>query len=57
MDIRQLALAPTLDLAMVGAGGLMGLRTGLSLMVGALLNFALVVPLLMGLGDKREEST
>ena len=51
VDIRQLALSPTLDLAMVGAGGLMGIRTTLSLLVGALLNFAVVVPLMITLGE------
>ena len=51
VDIRQLSLTPTLDLAMLGAGGLMGVRTGLSLLVGALLNFALVVPIMIALGE------
>ncbi len=51
VDIRQLALVPTLDLAMVGAGGLMGVRTGLSLLVGALLNFAVVVPAMIAIGE------
>jgi uncharacterized oligopeptide transporter (OPT) family protein len=51
VDIRQLALSPTLDLAMVGAGGLMGVRTGLSLLVGALVNFAVVVPAMIALGE------
>jgi OPT family oligopeptide transporter len=51
VDIRQLALSPTLDFAMIGAGGLMGIRTGLSLLVGALLNFAVVVPIMIALGE------
>ena len=51
VDIRQLALSPTLDFAMIGAGGLMGIRTGLSLLVGALLNFAVVVPIMIELGE------
>jgi uncharacterized oligopeptide transporter (OPT) family protein len=51
VDIRQLALTPTLDLAMVGAGGLMGIRTGLSLLVGALVNFAVVVPIMISAGE------
>ncbi len=51
VDLRQLALSPTLDLAMIGAGGLMGVRTGLSLLVGALLNFGVVVPAMIALGE------
>jgi OPT family oligopeptide transporter len=51
VDIRQLALSPTLDFAMIGAGGLMGIRTASSLLVGALLNFAVVVPIMITLGE------
>ena len=36
VDLRQLALSPSLDLAMIGAGGLMGIRTASSLLVGAI---------------------
>ena len=39
VDIRQLALSPTLDFAMFGAGGLMGIRTAASMLVGTMLNF------------------
>ena len=51
MDIRQLALTPTLDFAMIGAGGLMGIRTAVSLLVGAVLNFVIVVPVMISLGE------
>jgi len=51
VDIRQLALSPTLDLAMIGAGGLMGIRTGASLLLGAALNFVIVVPVMISLGE------
>jgi len=51
VDIRQLALTPTLDLAMVGAGGLMGIRTAASLLLGAALNFVVVVPAMISLGE------
>jgi OPT family oligopeptide transporter len=51
VDLRQLALSPSLDLAMIGAGGLMGIRTASSLLVGALLNFAVVVPIMIGAGE------
>ena len=56
VDIRQLALSPTLDFAMIGAGGLMGIRTGLSLLVGALLNFVVIVPLMIALGEIQPRS-
>ena len=39
VDIRQLGAPPALDLAMFGAGGLMGIRTAGSLLLGAVLNF------------------
>jgi OPT family oligopeptide transporter len=51
VDVRQLALAPTLDFAMIGAGGLMGIRTAASLLVGATLNFVVVVPIMISLGE------
>jgi OPT family oligopeptide transporter len=51
VDIRQLALSPTLDFAMIGAGGLMGIRTASSLLIGALLNFAVIVPIMISVGE------
>jgi uncharacterized oligopeptide transporter (OPT) family protein len=51
VDIRQLALSPTLDFAMIGAGGLMGIRTAVSLLLGAVLNFVIVVPIMISLGE------
>jgi uncharacterized oligopeptide transporter (OPT) family protein len=51
VDIRQLALSPTLDFAMIGAGGLMGIRAASSLMLGAVLNFVFVAPVMIALGE------
>jgi OPT family oligopeptide transporter len=51
VDIRQLALSPTLDFAMIGAGGLMGIRAASSLLLGAALNFVLVAPVMIALGE------
>ena len=51
VDIRQLALSPTLDFAMIGAGGLMGIRTAASLLLGAVLNFVVVVPIMISIGE------
>jgi uncharacterized oligopeptide transporter (OPT) family protein len=51
VDLRQLALSPSLDFAMIGAGGLMGIRTASSLLVGAVLNFAVIVPIMITTGE------
>ena len=51
VDIRQLALSPGLDFAMIGAGGLMGIRVASSLLLGALLNFVVVAPIMISLGE------
>ena len=53
MDIpfRELTIRPELDIAMVGAGGLMGIRTGASLMVGALINYCVLAPIMIHNGD------
>jgi len=51
VDIRQLALSPALDLAMFGAGGLMGIRTANSLMVGMVVNYVFVVPWMIASGE------
>jgi uncharacterized oligopeptide transporter (OPT) family protein len=51
VDLRQLALSPSLDLAMIGAGGLMGIRTASSLLVGAIVNFAIIVPIMITAGE------
>jgi uncharacterized oligopeptide transporter (OPT) family protein len=51
IDIRQLGLRPTLDWAMFGAGGLMGIRTASSMLVGMLVNFAVIAPWMINLGE------
>jgi len=51
VDIRQLALSPGVDFAMFGAGGLMGIRTGVSLLVGMIANFVIVVPWMISIGE------
>jgi uncharacterized oligopeptide transporter (OPT) family protein len=42
--VTNLTLRPELDLPMVGAGGLMGIRTGVSIMIGAIINYAFLAP-------------
>ncbi|HUU98316.1 MAG TPA: OPT family oligopeptide transporter [Phycisphaerae bacterium] len=49
--LRELTIRPELDIAMIGAGGLMGIRTGVSLLVGALVNYCILAPIMIGRGD------
>ncbi len=49
--LRDLTVRPTLEIAMIGAGGLMGIRTGVSLLLGAMINYFVLVPLVIDRGD------
>jgi len=51
VDIRQLGLTATMDLAMFGAGGLMGIRAATSMLIGMIINFVVVVPWMIALGE------
>jgi uncharacterized oligopeptide transporter (OPT) family protein len=50
-QLQQLALVPTLDLSMIGAGGLMGMRIANSLLIGCLINFAVIAPWALSTGE------
>jgi uncharacterized oligopeptide transporter (OPT) family protein len=50
-DIRQLGLRLTLDLAMLGVGGLMGLAIATSCLLGAFINFVILAPIMIQHGD------
>jgi uncharacterized oligopeptide transporter (OPT) family protein len=50
-DIRQLGLRLSFDAAMIGVGGLMGIRVASSLMLGAAINFLVLAPLMIQAGD------
>ncbi|MBI5691192.1 MAG: OPT/YSL family transporter [Verrucomicrobia bacterium] len=50
-DIRQLGLRLTLDAAMLGVGGLMGIRVATSCVLGAFINFAVLAPIMIQRGD------
>ncbi len=50
-DIRQLGLRLTLDVAMLGVGGLMGLAVATSCLLGAFVNFVILAPLMIEAGD------
>jgi uncharacterized oligopeptide transporter (OPT) family protein len=43
-DVRQLGLRVTLDAAMLGVGGLMGVRIATSCLLGAIVNFVVLAP-------------
>lgn len=51
VPLKSLGLTISLDLAMFGAGGLMGIRVAASLLVGMLLNFAVIVPWMITIGE------
>lgn len=50
-DIRALGLRVGLDAAMVGVGGLMGIRMASSVLLGTLVNFAVLAPWMIQRGD------
>ncbi len=49
--LRELTIRPEVDIAMFGAGGLMGIRTGVSLMIGAVINYFILAPWMIQRGD------
>ncbi len=51
VDLRELTVRPETDFVMVAVGGLMGIRTGVSILVGAVLNYLVIVPWVISLGD------
>ncbi|HMJ14790.1 MAG TPA: OPT/YSL family transporter [Polyangiaceae bacterium] len=51
VDIRQFGLSPAIDLAMFGAGGLMGMRTAVSMLVGMIANFVFIAPWMISAGE------
>ena len=50
-DIRQLGLRVTLDAAMLGVGGLMGIKVATSVLLGAFINFVILAPIMIQHGD------
>ena len=50
-DIRQLGLRATLDVAMLGIGGLMGVRVATSCVLGAFINFVILAPIMIQRGE------
>jgi len=50
-DIRQLGLRFSLDFAMLGIGGLMGVAVASSVLLGAVINLAILAPIMIQHGD------
>ncbi len=50
-DLRTLGLRLTLDVAVLGVGGLMGLAIAASCFLGAFINFVVLAPLMIQMGD------
>ena len=50
-DIRVLGLRLTLDAAMLGIGGLMGIAVATSCLLGAFINFVILAPIMIQAGD------
>ncbi len=50
-DVRQLGLRLTLDAAMLGVGGLMGIRVATSCLLGGVINYAILAPIMIKHGD------
>lgn len=51
VDFRVLGLRLTLDVAMLGVGGLMGIAVATSCLLGAFVNFAVLAPIMINAGD------
>jgi len=51
VDIRKYGLRLTLDASMVGVGGLMGMPVATSVLIGAFVNYVVLVPMAIRLGD------
>lgn len=51
VELRQLGMSPVLDLAMIGAGGLMGIRPAANMLLGTAINFLVIVPWMVHLGE------
>jgi uncharacterized oligopeptide transporter (OPT) family protein len=53
LELKQIGISPALDLAMFGAGGLMGIRAASSMLIGMIINFVILVPWMHSIGEIR----
>src|SRR5690606_31851527 len=54
VDLRELTVRLDSDFVMMAAGGLMGIRTGVSILIGAIVNYCILAPYAIGIGDIHE---
>lgn len=57
IPFKNLAIWPSLDLAMLGTGGLMGIRTSTSMLIGAIVNFLILAPWMVHRGEIKTKGT
>jgi len=51
IDLRELTVRPDTDFVLMAAGGLMGIRTGVSILIGGCLNYLILAPWAINHGD------
>ena len=51
IELRELTVRADTDIVMMAAGGLMGIRTGVSLLIGAAINYLILAPWMIARGD------
>src|SRR3990172_4948247 len=51
VELRELTVRPDTDFVMMAAGGLMGIRVGVSLLIGAVINYLILAPWAISVGD------
>jgi len=51
VDIRTLGLRVAIEMSMIGVGGLMGIRMASSMIIGTIVNFAILAPWMINRGD------
>lgn len=51
IPMEQLTVTPGVEIALMGAGGLMGIRAATSLLLGAILNFVVLAPWMVDAGE------
>ena len=51
VDLRELTITCGNDISMFGLGGLVGIRTGSSLLIGAIVNYCILAPWMISIGD------
>ncbi len=56
-SLPALTIQFPVELPLLGAGGLIGIRTGVSILLGALVNYALLVPIMINRGDITPDET